>query len=332
MATTPKVSYKTITPEEAHLMLRESKRKNVPVKKRKIDRYARDMIDGKWDENNSQGISRDTDGNIVNGHQRLMACIQAGKPFRTLFIDGVPPGTFMNEDTGRSRDAGHFFAVLGEKFYFELASAARCAYLWDRGQWNAASQGGTGLLEVTYENLKDEVDRRPTLRKGAEYSANHYPAIAGRFNKGLIGCLYAMTLGHDKHEAFWTELIDRANSSKESPAWKLNRRIDNAKAEQTTISRPTLQALLVKAWNAYVIGEDKGLVWNGRTENMPQPITEWVPELVPKEKDKELIVTSPPKVKRPRPSDGPPQLRVVPKPEKKAKTKKAPKLRGGIGS
>ena len=41
---TPQVRYKTITPEEATVLLRRSSRKNVPTKKRKIDQYARDLI------------------------------------------------------------------------------------------------------------------------------------------------------------------------------------------------------------------------------------------------------------------------------------------------
>ena len=62
----------------------------------------RAMIADKWDCFNSQAVSTDTKENIVNGHQRLMACVQAGVPFRTLLITGVPPETFANEATGRA--------------------------------------------------------------------------------------------------------------------------------------------------------------------------------------------------------------------------------------
>lgn len=335
----PNVRYKTITPEEAYVILRRSKRKNVPVKKRKIDEYARVMWHShhnpegniKWDEFNSQAVSIDTNEDIVNGHQRLMACRQAGVPFRTLFITGVPPESFKTEDTGRTRDAGHFFAIAGEKNYVALASGSRAALAFDRGQWRlAATTSGGGNISVPYEELAAEVERRPDLRQAAAYyDAKCQIALRGRLKAGAMICLYAMGIGHKAHAEFWKELVERLSVDKKSPAYQLNRRIDYVKARGGNLSAIHQLALLTKAWNQYSSDDWKNvLVWDPNGEKFPQPLTDWKPELVVPE-DQELITVTPPTVKRPRPADGPPKLKVVPKPEKR---KKGPKLRGGLGA
>ena len=328
----PKICYKTITPEVASVLLRRSKRKNVPIKKSKIDQYARAMIANKWDCYNSQAVSIDTDENIVNGHQRLMACVQAGVQFKTLFITGVPPETFVSEDTGRSRDAGHFFAVLGEKNYVALAAGARALFLWERGLWRYAGvSGGSGAspIPITYEDLQEEVKRRPSLREGAEFYTQN-TTLKGRFPTGMVTALYALTSKHPKHEAFWDELADRLSTDKESPAWQLNRRIDLAKSKNLILSKMAILALLTKAWNIYIQDTWIGLSWTGnRGEKMPEPITDLKPALMPAKDDSEIITTTP--KKRHEAPEGPPTLRVVPKPEKKPRVKKGMKLRGGLG-
>lgn len=328
----PQVRYKTITPEEAQVYLRRSKRKNVPVKKRKIDQYARDMLGGKWDCYNSQAVSIDVNSDIVNGHQRLMACVQAGVPFRTLLITGVPPESFKTEDTGRSRDAGHFFAVLGEKFYVQLAAGARALYAWERGMWRqAATASGGGSLSVANEELAEEVERRPQLRAAAEFAANRaMNAIRGRFKYGMIVGLHALTQDHPRHADFWKELVDRLSTDKKSPAYQLNRRIDMVKSRGANLSGLTTLALLTKAWNQYASGDWKELVWFADKEPVPNPLTDLKPALLPPdETPADIVVVATPKVSRPKPADGSPVLKVIPKPEK---VKKGPKLRGGLGA
>jgi hypothetical protein len=329
-AAAPQVRYKTITPEEAHVILRRSKRKNVPVKKRKIDQYARDMINDKWDPFNSQAVSIDTDGNIVNGHQRLMACVQAGKPFRTLFVTGVPPATFKNEDTGRTRDAGHFFAVAGEKYYIELAAGARGLYAWEGGNWRgAAKTSGGGNVYVPYDDLQDEVERRPQLREAAAFGNRYKNAFSGRLKTGMVVALHALTQGHEHHAEFWKELADRLSVDKESPAWQLNRRIDQIKARGGHLSSVNLLALMTKAWNSYAKGEWTRLSWDPDKEKFPTPVTSLVPELVVADDASEVITTTPrTRGRRVKPPAGPVELKVVPVPTKKPR--KGKKLRGGL--
>lgn len=327
-----RVGYRTITPEVARVLLKRSKRVNVPTSKRKIDQYARAMLAGTWDEYNSQAVSIDWNGDIVNGHQRLTACVKAGVPFRTLYVEGVPPESFKTEDTGRGREAGHFFAVLGESCYMELAAAARGLYMWERGQWRRAvvAAGRTGD-PITNDELKGEVDRRPELRDAAKYLAGHKDAMRGRFKCGILGALWVLTRPHDRHAGFWSELLDRLSTDKTSPPYQLNRRIDQVKSRGAHLSGPTLLALLTKAWNHYAIGGKTSLLWDPGKERMPDPMTTLTPALLPPDPTPPdvIVTTSPPKrgATAAPPPAGPPAGRPDPPAGRK---RRRLKLRGGL--
>ncbi len=310
----------TFTPEISAALLAASKRKNVPTTERKIDQYGNTMVAGRWDPYNSQAISRDTNGDIVNGHQRLKASLKFNVSFQAFFIDGVPPETFMNEDTGRVREAGHFLAVMGERHYSALAAGARMLFFWERGMWRVASSGAN-TIPVRNEDLVAEIDRRPVLRDAAALWGNAQSTLKGRFTSGLIVALYTLTHGHAKHNAFWTELIDRLGTSKESAAWQMNQRIDAAKARNSRLTRVATQALLTKAWNFYATNDTRELVW-GKKEVMPTPLSVLVPALLPPDgTPPDIIVTTTPKGKKPRKASPPaarkakqaaPQLPLVP--------------------
>ena len=95
-----------------------------------------------------------------------------------------------------------------------------------------------------------------------------------------------------------------------------------AKAAQSNLSRKATQALLTKAWNAYATGETKNLVWDGKREEMPAPLTALEPALLPP-----ASVDNTPKL------DG--NVRAEPSENGKPKAgrrKKGPKLRGGLSN
>lgn len=316
--------YRKITPEVAAAYLKRSKRKNVPVKPRKIAQYASDMRRGKWDKYNSQAITIDWNGDIVNGHQRLMACVEAGVSFETMFVVGVPPESFTTEDTGRTRDAAHYFALQGEKHYTYLAAGARALYAWEQGIWRrAATTSGGGNVFIAHDDLLDELEHRPELRAGAAFYSKHDKTMRGRFKAGMIVALHALTQGHSAHDEFWKELGERLSVDPKSPPYALQRRIDQVKARGANLSGLHTLALLTKAWNFYADDSWKELLWDITKEPMPQPTTNLKPRLLPPEG-----VDNSPKEKIIRKVKAKPSANGQHTPAKK----KGPTLRGGIGN
>lgn len=282
---TPVARLVTVTPEMSSRFLLRSKRKNVPVSNRNIDRYGADMVAGKWDPNNSQMCSIDYNEDIVNGHQRFMASEKFKVSFDTWLITGVPPETFATEDSGRVRNSGHYFALLGEEYYIELGLGARALLLWERGLWHQTHATG-GFSSITRnEDLKAELEARPMLREAARFYSVAKKLMKGRrFPGGTVIALWCLTYGHPKHGAFWTELFDRVGGNKLSPCYQLNLRVDKVLSKQTRLSPKTMNALLTKAWNLYSTDDTRELVFSGgKNEAMPQPLTDLKPMFLPPE-------------------------------------------------
>lgn len=92
-----------INPREAEA-LRNTFQDNRRTYNDNIRKYAKQMKDGKW-RLNGEPIIVDDQGCCVNGYHRLSACIEAGVPFRTLLVTGVPHETWTTVDTGKVRSS-----------------------------------------------------------------------------------------------------------------------------------------------------------------------------------------------------------------------------------
>lgn len=92
--------------------------------------YAELMKRGKWNLT-GQGISFDTNGNLIDGQHRLKAVTIANIPVEFLIIEGVMPTTQEDYDTGYKRTAGNVFDMKGIKNSSVLAAACRKIILYN---------------------------------------------------------------------------------------------------------------------------------------------------------------------------------------------------------
>lgn len=110
------VSISVIRPEIAEAMLALNSEKQRRKKPRYIGQYLRDMVQGRW-ELTHQGICFDEAGKLVDGQNRLQACVDGGSPFATLVYFGVGSSKEMALfDQGASRnavDAAHVAEIGG---------------------------------------------------------------------------------------------------------------------------------------------------------------------------------------------------------------------------
>jgi hypothetical protein len=281
----PTYGLRTITPEEAREMRAASKRKNRKVPQYNVRKFAAVMKAGNWNPYNSTAISRDWNGDLINGHTRLEACELAGVPFTTLFLDGVDPATFSEEDTGKSRTPGDFFSITGAVDYAQagtLAAAARALTMFDRGMWRYAGSPQVGsryaAAVVTNDQLMDTFRRRSLLKKGvaAVWAKRR---LVHKYPIGLLGAFWVLTHGNPAHEAFWGELVDGLEIAPDSPVKILRDRVASAEAKGQRVKPVYFLALLTKVWNAYQAGEKIGkLFWmRGRGEDFPEPVTKLKP-------------------------------------------------------
>ena len=103
------VSFRTITPSDAKKYLATSER-NRAINIRRVERYARDMVNGCWSP--ATLLIFDDDGHMVDAHHRMEAVVKANVPVQMCVLTGLPKRYVPAIDTGRPRTAGDMLAFV----------------------------------------------------------------------------------------------------------------------------------------------------------------------------------------------------------------------------
>jgi hypothetical protein len=150
----------TITPDLAKQLLDRNYNNRRP-KIRAIGQYAKDMKAGRWDPDASD-LKFARTGELVDGQNRLMACVQADTPFPTLVRTGVRLEAKNHVDTGVKRTVSDMLKMKDIKY--PTATGAAVA-LWDRYVWRITTYGGKRTLGQSHPDrlpsamTHDEIER-----------------------------------------------------------------------------------------------------------------------------------------------------------------------------
>jgi len=111
-----------ITPTKAKQALADNNL-NRKIKRPLVARYATEIAQGNWALTGEPVIFN---GNtLLNGQHRLLACVEAEKPFETLVVRGVDPVHFAKMDSGSRRSAGDVLSIKGFSSGNQIAAAVR---------------------------------------------------------------------------------------------------------------------------------------------------------------------------------------------------------------
>lgn len=100
----------TITPETAAAML-TTNAMNRPISRAHVERLSGAMQRGEW-ELNGATIKVASTGRLLDGQHRLTACVESGRPFKTLVVRGLPESAFCTIDQiARSRKISDVLAI-----------------------------------------------------------------------------------------------------------------------------------------------------------------------------------------------------------------------------
>lgn len=117
------IEVRKITPAVAAVMLSKNPA-NRPIKKGHVEAMARDMANGRW-QTNGDAIRLNGDGSLIDGQHRLTACVEAGVPFETVVISGLPSNVRATIDGGAKRTHGDRLAMIGIANANTVASITR---------------------------------------------------------------------------------------------------------------------------------------------------------------------------------------------------------------
>lgn len=251
------VEIMTVTPEMAAEWL-ENNTQNRKLRKSVALRYATDMANGQWKLGTS-AILFNGNGGLMDGQHRLLACTMAKVSFDTVVAFNVPADAKEAIDTGLRRQLSDILAWNGESQSIQLAAGIRMDWRLQNGYLFNKSMGyGIG----SNAQLLGHLERNPNLRAAVSSSWElksklHVPAssaVAYTHRLRRIDSLEA-NLWFDK-------ICSGENIASGQPAFAARSWCLNQLARQRS-ERPSADvflAILIKAWNSYVKGDQVQLL------------------------------------------------------------------------
>lgn len=258
-----------ITPEQAAALLSTSAG-NRSIRKSMIDRYASDMIAGKWLLNGEPIIISKT-GKLLEGHHRLLACIKSGAPFPASVTYGVDDSVFPTINTGGVRSPGDVFTIEGIPNSNKVSSLVTKAlhYQYSIGkktvnQWNVPFPlTKNTLLEIFREDERGYLDATNKTVRLYDANPSVIPSVAGAMHY-----LFA-TVDQAKADEFMEYLTTGAYMGANHPAMKLrNAWIKRGNSKRRSGSEE-MMVITCHAWNAYVKGREIGILRHNSEHPVP---------------------------------------------------------------
>lgn len=260
-ASTVSTRIETITPEIAQRMI-DGGAANRSIKERAIRIYSEDMATGLW-RLNGEAIKFDEKNALLDGQNRLLACIKAGVSFETVVVRGLPAIAQMSMDSGVKRTLGDALKIKGEKNTNLLGSMLVLHFRWMTGTLNLA---GASMPAFGGEAGLAWLDKHPGMRDIAStvYRLSDSPLNCPGSAAGAF--LYEASIrDRDALDDFLSGVTTGANLREDDPCLLLRNWLINRSSVPSRRGRPDSQyclAVLVKAWLAFNAGKSiRNLRW-----------------------------------------------------------------------
>ena len=250
-SSTPEAQFVVVTPDRAARWLDRNTR-NRRLRARTLDRYTRDMENGRWHMDGSP-IRFAKDGTLLDGQHRLAAVVKSGLSQKMLVVVGLVPEAQSVMDTGPARSAADALTMDGYSptTTVALAAGAKLAIEFERGDYSHNQ-------EVSHSDIIAFIDAHPLLLWAVEQmrplrnKADCAPAIItySLFRFAEINKVEALI--------FWHDVVEKVNLPANDPALTLGQRLATARRNAERIDRTSLVAMIFRAWNYRRTGETIG--------------------------------------------------------------------------
>lgn len=266
MSHEPKIEIVEVTPDLARQWLGRNEG-NRNVRQHQVNAYARDMREGRW-QFNGDSIRIATDGTMMDGQHRLLACIKADRPFRTLVISGLPREAQDTMDAGAKRSAADQLKRRGVPNFALVAAVALKMIHWDtHGQRRSFTNITVTNAEIVEYCADQKFLDTLSLCIGYIRAIKAPPAVVG-----TCFCIFAR-IDLDAAIDFFDGMASGANLNPGNPILVLRERLSDLR-EQTglTLNSERYIALFCRAWNHWRAGKKITIVKLPREdEAYPEP-------------------------------------------------------------
>jgi hypothetical protein len=267
ITSTVSASIEIIWPDQARAWLENNNTHNRKIKKVHLQRLVDDFNNGRF-RFTGASISFSSDGTLIDGQHRLLACVTSGQPFVSIVVRGLEPKAQDHTDLAAVRSVGDILQLNGLN--------------------NGIMVGTLAGLDLSYQTWPNHVwtgAQMPTKAQSVAHAVEHEAefqeaVVAGRKALSAIGA----------HATAYSELYVLVHRSKYSDAWDdfhegvclgaglsdgdarltLRNYIMRGKTEYGSWGRQRELALYIRSFNAYVNGEELRML-KFTKENLPMP-------------------------------------------------------------
>lgn len=256
--------YVTFTPTRAKMAL-ENNIRNRKIKKEQISVLSDVMSRNLWDDNVSK-INFSLTGELSDGQNRLYGCVRSGCTFRCLVTWGLQREAQLVTDRRGSRSLADDLQIAGYKNATNLAATIRVSYMLQEGipvaqiiNTNRTSQASDQILYNYFANHQDENIEKEKLISRV-YQSIRELNISRKIMAPLV--LEFDRISSEDAEAFWKQLASGIARFENDPIIVLRKRlIEDTKSKTSKIPNVVKSAFIIKAWNAYMRGEQIKTLW-----------------------------------------------------------------------
>lgn len=264
-----------IDPDSAREILRHQNTKNRPCSPVNIVKYARDMTAGNW-KVNGEAIVFAWNGRLMDGQNRLHACVKTGIPLVTFVVFGVDPDAFDTINQGKKRGVGEALGIAGERNGKNLAASIA---LLNTYETSTSLSGFVSVKPLTVGESDEVLRRHPGLRESVSYICSRNKTLWFLMPRVGSVCHYLFTqIAPFEADLFFDDLASGVGLDYGDPVLYLRNRLMREKDAKAKLPMADIMALTIKAWNIRRSGRkvlNKQLNWKSgglKPEPFPKPI------------------------------------------------------------
>lgn len=235
----PKIKWIDVTPDLAAKWLALNIENNRSLRRRAVERYARDMKAGRWLPCGDP-IRFDEQGRLIDGQHRLHAVLSSGVTVRMVVLRGLSTAAFGGIDNQTPRHTRDFVTLQNAT---RVVAAARVAMAYER----SAGASVLNSLSSRQEELAFIDDNEEALLQSVTLCQTHGRSV---LTPSLVAFCHFILAKKDRAAAdlFIGKLLDGENVS--GPVYLLRERLlDETKTSKLTNQQKVY--LVFRAWNAF---------------------------------------------------------------------------------
>jgi hypothetical protein len=258
----PNISYELvlITPDVAADLLNKNI-KNRKINRRKVNQYAKDMINGDFQYNGHTVCISNKDV-LLDGQQRLTASVQTDLPFWTLLIQGLDESVMTTIDSGRTRTYSDRLKIRGYTNYTFLASALTHICM--------IAQGTPKNVGISPAQLDKVLEAHPLLADSVAFVKHTYPKT-----DSILSAVHYIgkATGHEeKANEFIRTWKDGQINYKDDPVVFVRELFHQDAHRLKKMTTVTKQRLIVLSWNKF---KDSLPLTDANVDDEPYSIEGW---------------------------------------------------------